>query len=148
MGRYITWEDVVDRYPEIDTVGGADQISSSYIVYAESYLDGILATHFVTPFSQEVMIIKDLAIDFTYWRAGRFKLDNAVEVKSAFYETIGMLKAGQIALVDEDGVQIPALDSNAGIWSNTMSFSGVFGTDDPLNWGVDEDEEDYYTDRR
>lgn len=139
MGRYINWDDVIDRYPELNTLGGSDQMSSSYIVYAESYLDSILSTHFATPFSQEVMIIKDLAIDFTYWRAGRFKLDNAVEVKSSFFETITMLKNGQMIMTDVTGQEVPASQITGAIYADTMSYHTAFGDDDPIYWKTDDD---------
>ena len=142
MGRYIDWADVVDRYPEIDTLGGADTISSTYIVYAESFLDSILSTHFATPFSQEIMIVKDLAVDCVYWRAGRFKLENAVEVKSSFFETVDFLKKGQMIMVDNEGNEVPATSVIGGIWSDTRSYHSSFGFDDPIAWSIDEDKID------
>lgn len=148
MGRYVDWEDVIDRYPELNSIGGADQISSTYIVYAESYLDSILSTHYATPFSQEIMIVKDLAIDFTYWRAGRFKLENAVEVKSAFFETIDMLKSGQMIMVDNEGNEIPAASITGGIYATTQSYHSSFGFDDPVNWSPDSDYIDAIQDER
>jgi hypothetical protein len=148
MGRYIDWEDVIDRYPELETVGGADQISSAYIVYAESYLDAALASHFAMPFSQEVMILKDLAIDYTYWRAGRFKIDNAVEVGSAVAGTIQDLKEGKLIMTDVDGNEIPASTIRGGIYSTTQSYHNAFGMDDPIYWGVSSDQVDATTDER
>jgi hypothetical protein len=148
MGRYIDWEDVIDRYPDLDTVGGADQISSTYIVYAETYLDSTLASHFATPFSQEIMLIKDMAIDYTYWRAGRFKLDNATEVGSSVVETINMLKNGQMILVDTDGNEIPAVQVVAGIYSTTQSYGPTFDMDDPLDWETDPDQVQDARDKR
>lgn len=139
MGRYIDWDDVVDRYPSIDTIGGADTVSSTYVVYAESFLDSILSTHFATPFSQEVMMIKDLAIDCVFWRAAQFKLDNAIEVKSNFFETIKLLKDGQMIMVDVNGNEIEASASISGYWSSTQSYTPAFGMDDPVDWEVDPD---------
>jgi len=83
MGRYIDWNDVIDRYPTLNTLGGADELSSSYIVYSEAFVDGVLANHYTIPFSSNNMIIRDLCIDQVYWRAARFKLDDATGVKSA-----------------------------------------------------------------
>ena len=140
MGRYINWEDVIDRYPELETIGGADQISSSYIVYAESFLDSSLASHFATPFSQEIMIVKDLAIDYTFWRAGRFKLENAAEVGSLVAGTINELKNGHMIMTDNDGNEIPAVQIVGGIWSSTQSYTPAFGMDEPVDWGVDSDQ--------
>lgn len=136
MGRYIEWDDVVNRYPEIDTLGGSDEISSTYIVYAEAMVDGLLNSHFTPPFSNNNMTVKDLSIDCVFWRAARFKDDNATEVRSAFFETIMMLKDGKLDMVDESGNTISA-DANPGIYSTTQSYHTSFGMDDPKYWRVD-----------
>ena len=140
MGRYVNWDDIIDRYPELNTLGGADQISSTYIVYAETFVDASLASHFSVPFSQEIMLIKDLTIDTAYWRAGRFKLENATEVKSSVYETLSMLKNGQLTLVDEFGIEVPAVQITTGIYSTTQSYTLPLGMDDPIEWAIDEDQ--------
>jgi hypothetical protein len=147
MGRYINWEDVLDRYPELNTMGGADQLSSSYIVYSEAYVDGILAPDFTPPFSSNNMIVRDLCIDWAYWRAARFKLDDAVTVKSSFFETVGMLKAGQLKMYDEAGTLIEAVDTSFA-WSNTQSYHSAFGMDDPVKWRIDEDQQEADEDKR
>jgi len=141
MGRYIDWEDVIDRYPELNTLGGADQLSSAYIVYAESYVDAALSTHFTPPFSSNNMIIRDLSIDWCFWRAARFKLDDAIEVKSSFWETVGLLKDRQLNMYDDAGTLIPSLDKSF-VVSNTNSYHTSFGMDDPINWKIDEDHAD------
>jgi phage gp36-like protein len=141
MGRYIDWEDVLDRYPELNTIGGADQLSSAYIVYSEAYVDGILSPNFTPPFSNNNMIVRDLCIDWAYWRAARFKLDDAIEVKSSFFETVGLLKNGHLQMYDEAGTLIPALDKSFA-WSNTQSYHTAFGMDDPVRWRIDEDQQD------
>jgi hypothetical protein len=139
MGRYINWDDVIDRYQELNTLGGADELSSSYIVYSEAYVDGILSTHFTPPFSDNNMIVRDLAIDVCYWRAARFKLDDAVEVKSSVFETVGLLKDGHINMYDEAGTLIPSIDKSF-VWSNTQSYHTAFGMDAVTNWEIDEDQ--------
>lgn len=139
MGRYIDWEDVINRYPELNTLGGADELSSSYIVYSEAFVDGSLSTHFTPPFSNNNMIVRDLTIDMCYWRAARFKLDDAVQVKSSFFETIGLLKDGQINMFDEAGTLIPSLDKSF-VYSNTQSYHSAFGMDPVEDWTIDEDQ--------
>jgi hypothetical protein len=147
MGRYINWEDVIDRYPELNTLGGADQLSSSYVVYAEAFVDGILSTHYTPPFSNNNMIIRDLSIDMCYWRAARFKLDDAIEVKSAFYDTIAMLKDRQINMYDDTGTLVPSVDKSF-VVSNTQSYHSAFGMDDPIQWRIDEDQAEADEDAR
>ena len=141
MGRYINWEDVLDRYPELNTLGGADRLSSSYVVYSEAYVDGILSTHFTPPFSSNNMIVRDLCIDWTYWRAARFKVEDSIEVKSSFFETIGLIKTGQLKMYDEQGTLIEQNEENQ-VYSNTQSYHSSFGMDDPVKWKIDEDQQD------
>ena len=139
MGRYIDWEDVIDRYPTLNTLGGADELSSSYIVYSEAFVDGVLANHYTIPFSNNNMIIRDLCIDQVYWRAARFKLDDAIGVKSSFFETIGMIKDGQIVMIDEDGTIIEQTKKKIGLHSTTESYHSSFGMRTPDRWHIDED---------
>lgn len=139
MGRYINWEDCIDRYPELNTLGGADQLSSAYIVYSEAFVDGILSTNFTPPFSNNNMIVRDLAVDMVYWRAARFKLDDAVQVRSSFFVTVGLLKDGQLNMYDEAGTLIPAVDKSF-VYSNTQSYHSAFGMDAVEDWEIDEDQ--------
>jgi len=139
MGRYINWEDVIDRYPELNTLGGADTLSSAYIVYSEAFVDGILANHYTIPFSNNNMIIRDLSIDYTYWRAARFKFDDATSVKSAFFETIGMVKDGQVVMIDDTGAVIEQTKKKIGLYSSTESYHSSFGMRPDTEWHVDED---------
>ena len=136
MGRYINWSDVVDRYPEINTRGGAAVISSTYIVYAESFVEGMLNSHFTPPFSNNNQTIKDLAIDCVFWRAARFKDENAIQVKSDFYSVISMLKDGKMSMVTDEGLILAAGNGSIG-YSTTQSYHSSFGMDEPINWRVD-----------
>ncbi len=139
MGRYIEWDDVIDRYPVLNTIGGTDEVSSAFIVYAEAITDGFLAGKYTVPFSNNNMTVKYLSIDYTYWMAARFKLEDAVAVYSSYFETIRLLKDDQMEMVDETGSMIPSLRKNTGIYSSTQSYSSTFGIDNPEDWGVDSD---------
>jgi hypothetical protein len=68
-------------------------------------------------------------------------LDDAIEVKSSFFETVGLLKNGHLQMYDEAGTLIPALDKSFA-WSNTQSYHTAFGMDDPVRWRIDEDQQD------
>lgn len=138
MGRYVDWDDVIDRYPELNTLGGSDQLSSAYIVYSEAFVDGVLANNYTIPFSNNNMIIRDLTIDYCYWRAARFKFEDATSVKSAFFDTVKMIKAGQVQMIDESGSIIPQVKQAIGLFSNTMSYHSSFGVNDPIEWHIDE----------
>jgi len=139
MGRYINWDDVVDRYPEVNNLSGADEFSSAYIVYAEAFVDGTLATHFTTPFSSNNTTARDLTIDQAYWRAARFKLESAVEVNSAFLDTVRMLKKGTLAMINDSGDVITNRVS-PGIFSSTQSYHSAFGMRPTIEHHIDEDQ--------
>ena len=140
MGRYVNWDDVIDRYPTLNTLQGADEMSSVYIVYAEAFTDGMLAGTYTVPFSDNNIIVKDLSIDMTYWRAARFKFDDAVAVKSSYFETIGRLKDGTLTMIDASGTIIPAVKKQIGLHSTTESYHSAFGIDDPIFYSVDSDQ--------
>jgi hypothetical protein len=140
MGRYIEWDDVVQRYPEIDTIGGSGVVSSTYIVYSEAFVDGYLkGTSYTPPFSSNNMTVKDLCIDYCYWRAARFKLEDAIEVKSAMFETLQLIKNNELMMINDDGSAVVAAEINPGIYSSTQSYHSSFGIDDPLDWRISSD---------
>lgn len=136
MGRYIDWSDVVDRYPEIASRGGAGVISSAYIVYAETFVDGMLASHFTPPFSTNNQTVRDLSIDCVFWRAARFKDENAIQVKSDFYSVINMLKDGKMSMATVSGSIIAARNGSIG-FSTTQSYHSSFDMGESEHWRVD-----------
>lgn len=138
MGRYIDWEDVIDRYPSLNTIGGADETSSTYIVYGEAYIDAQLSNMYTVPFSNNNMTVRDLVIDYVYWRAGRFKLEDASAVQSAFFQTIAMIKKGQMAMIDADG-SITGVKKAIGIFSSTESYHSSFGMRPTIEQHIDQD---------
>ncbi len=140
MGRYIEWDDVIDRYPVLNTIGGSDEVSSTYIVYAESTTEGLLASKYTVPFSNNNMTIKNLVIDYTYWMAARFKLDDAVAVYSSYHGIIRMLKKDQMEMILDDGTLLSGARKNSGLYSSTQSYHPAFGIDKPINWRVDSDQ--------
>lgn len=140
MGRYINWADVVDRYPEIDSLADASDLQKTYIVYAEGLVDGQLYNHFVTPFSSNNLTVKDLCVDLAYWRAGRHKLDNAVEVGSSAQETIMALRDRQMVMVTTSGEVIEGISRASAGFSSTNSYTPIFGVDEPEDWQVDPDQ--------
>lgn len=148
MGRYINWDDVVDRYPEVNTLGGADEIGSAYIAYAETFVDGMLASHFTPPFSDNNLTVKDLAIDCVFFRAARFKNENATEVKSDFFSKIKMLKGGDLSMVTDSGDVIAIGAQSVSAFSTTQSYHSSFGIDEAVNWQVDSSHIDDVQDSR
>ena len=138
MGRYIEWDDVVSRYPALDTLGGSDEFETTHIQYAEVFIDGMLASHFTPPFSNNNMTVRDLVIDNVYYRAGKFKLDDAEQVWSDTLYTISLLKSGDSAMISTSGDML-GLRSGGAIYSSTQSYHSSFGIDDPIDWEIDSD---------
>ena len=139
MGRYINWDDVVDRYSEVNNLSGADEFSSAYIVYAEAFVDGSLATHFTTPFSSNNTTVRDLTIDQAYWRAARFKLESAVEVNSAFLDTVRMLKKGTLSMINDSG-EVISNRAPSGMFSSTQSYHHAFDMTPTIEQHIDPDQ--------
>lgn len=147
MGRYIEWDDIIDRYPELNTVYGADEMAPTFINYAETFVDGMLASHFTPPFSNNNMTVRDLSIDNVYYRAGKFKLDNAAQVWSDMLVHVEMLKNGDAQMITDSGELISSRASQA-VYSNTQSYHTAFGMDAVENWRIDEDQAIADSDKR
>ena len=126
MGRYIEWDDVIHRYPALNTLGGSDELDPAYITYAEAEVDARLTKSFTTPFSNNNLTIRDLVIDDVYYRAGRFKFEDAISVHSAYLESIGSLIEGKLAMITNSGDLVSASQA-MGIYSSTQSYHTSFG---------------------
>ena len=139
MGKYIEWDDVIDRYPELNTVSGADEMGPTHIVHAEAFIESMLASNFTPPFSSNNMTIKDLCIDNVYYRAGRFKLNNAAQVWSDSLFFMEMLKSGEASMITTSG-DVAGARSAGAVYSNTQSYHSAFGMDDVEDWSIDSDQ--------
>lgn len=125
MGRYIGWDDVVNKYPAAASRGGASTIGSAYIGFLEAEIDGRLSSHFTTPFSSNNVTVKDICIDLAYSRIGNFKIKERLEFDKAIKDRIEGLKNGAEAMVTIDGT---ILSSSLGtIYSTTQDYHPVFG---------------------
>lgn len=135
-GRYITWDDVVMRYRDFSTLGGAVKAASHYISMAEARIDALLASHYTTPFSRNNMVIRDLTIDMTFLLAARLKSEESNRIKKDIMEMIEALKDGTMSMVDNSGTLISAGPTTTTVWSDRENYHPVFGLDDPMEWGV------------
>lgn len=134
-GRYITWDDVVQRYGDFADMGGAVKAASHYISAAEARIDGMLGTHFSIPFSNNNATVRDLCIDATYLRAVRgLSKDEYQRIDGQITRTIKSLKMGTMVMVIGSG-QIQKSDVS-GAWSSTEDHHPVFGPHEPLDWLV------------
>lgn len=140
MGRYINWADVNGRYADMDRIGDAAEVGSTYIQYAESFVDARLAPRFTVPFSPAPQIIKDLAIDITYLRANLVKGIEKDVLRADVDERLKMLSNGQMSILTDSGTSAAVGVSRLG--SNTKSYTPVFGMGDIQDMRVDPDRTD------
>lgn len=138
MGRYITWEDIADRYSILEKgkFSGSDEANSAYILYAENQLDSLLASSFTVPFSSNNTTAKDLSIDLAYCRMGNFKIEDRIKLKEEIMGTINMLKDGTMSMITNSGDVITTLGSTP-TWSTTQAYHPVFGHGDEACFEVD-----------
>lgn len=130
MGRYAEWNDVVEVYPQVGRGKGADEVNSIHLYYAENQLDGLLASHFTVPFSNNNVTVKELAIDLTAIRLGRFKDKDAETAKKDLFERIERLKNGEEAMLVSIGGTLVAMYRTETAWSSTQDYTPTFGVGD------------------
>jgi hypothetical protein len=132
---YITYNEVIERYPMLKTWAGNSPMLNNEIAYAEYELNSRLATHFTVPISGTYYLIKDLAIDLTYYRTLRIKdPDQAAKIKDFINERIDGIKKGDELLIDTSGTQVE-FKANAvnEIWSNVEDYHPAFSMLDTSN---------------
>lgn len=122
---YITFEDLVARYPIIETkYKKSSEVNSHIIYWAEHELNSRLATHFTVPFSAAHPTVKDLAIDLSYYRTLlTLDPDKAEKFKKAVIGRVDGIKAGDEYIYTDSGTVIATEGANDEIWSSTMDYS-------------------------
>lgn len=135
---YITYNEVLERYPMLKTWAGNSPMLATEITYAENEINGRLSTHYSTPFSGAHPTIKDLAIDLTYFRTLILKdPDQAVKVKEFVLGRIDGLKNGDEYIMTDSNTYITPEASKAGeVWTNMDNYHPVFSmlnADDPAS---------------
>jgi len=138
-GRYISWSDVVARYPSVEKVGGGQEVGSHFIHYAEAEVDALLSPGgFTVPFSSNNVTAKSLAIDITYVLSNPLRdPDHLNVVKDRIDGTIADLLAGKRGMAVTSGSPIFASKVGAGAWSTTMNYAPTFGVGKSEEFAVD-----------
>lgn len=130
MGRYINWDDVSGRYPDVARVSGAETISSYWLSYAEAEVDARLAVRYTTPFTPTAPdIVKDLAIDVTYYKM-TLRQKGSELIKASIDDRYAALINGTMAVPT-------SYDTATSIaWSEQAQtgYHTAFGPDSELNW--------------
>lgn len=149
MGRYIEWDDLVGRYSQINKLGGAENVGSNFIAYAEGEVDARLACAYTVPFSSSPdtpITVKDLAIDFALLKATFGKEKSWDRMKAMLDEKIAMICEGKISIVGVDGTAIGQVGGT--IWSSNQTYTPIFGMGDTIDFVVDSDRIDDEDDAR
>lgn len=134
MGRYIDWSDVANRYADVARISGAEAVGSSWLSYAEAELDARLGTLYTVPFSPAPPLVRDLAIDMTYYRM-TMRQKGSDLIKEFIDERLNGLIGGTITLTDSSGSVIdPSGEGLAWNEQNKAGYHTVFGPDNELKW--------------
>lgn len=126
MGRYVNYDDILNRYPAMSKVGGATEVGSAYVDYVESEIDGLLASHYTVPFSGGNVTVRDMCIDLIYARAGNLKVEESEKIEKRVMDRIARLKSGDEVLMTNSG-DIIAPSTTGGAWSSTQNYVPTFG---------------------
>lgn len=131
MGRYITWDDVANAYPDWVSAVSANTVGNLWIPRAEDEVDGRLAPKYTVPFTPVPGVVRDLCIDLAY-----YKLTFATEKGKALGEILQSrfeaILSGELMLTNSLG-QVAAPEK---AWSTHQDYPTHFGVDTDLNWQV------------
>ena len=127
---YITYDELIIRYPIIKTWNGSQSnVENDIIHYAERELNGLFASHFSVPFSGSHPTIKDIAMDLSYYKCLYTKdPEKANQIKDAVIGRIDRIKEGKEYIFTDSYTTIaPNKDTTMPIWSNQMDYHPVHG---------------------
>lgn len=124
MPRYIKWDEVQARYASLATIGGADEVNSASLVYAEAEIDSRLGQKFTLPFSNNNLTIKDLCIDLTYIKAANITIEERQILIDDLNMRVDDLLMGKSVMVVSSGVSIATIGDT--VFSSTMNDQPIF----------------------
>ena len=126
---YVTYDDVVIRYPVVKTWGSNEtEVNSGLIPFAEADLNSRLAPAFTVPFSDTPLIIKDLTLDLLYLKmlatraSGKEQMATFKELKTCFNDRIDRLVNGEDALTTDSGTIIDPSGSANDVWYSNEDY--------------------------
>jgi hypothetical protein len=130
MGRYISAEELLARFPNIGkwNEGRHATIESYCIYYAEGQLDGLLGGFYSTPFSAAHPVIKDLTLQLSYYKI-LLDLDpvTASGVWDTFMDRIDRLQNYEELISTDSGTVLELSGPAMEVKSNTMDYHPVHG---------------------
>lgn len=141
MGRYVDWQDIVNRYASVANNRGSEQTSIGVVIDdAEGEVDARLGARYAVPFvpgsSNAPQIVRTLSIDIAYYRIN-MQQKWAKDLKAYIDARFEALLDGSMAVVTSAGVVDPAFAGTAFV---STPHRSAFGTDAPEEWSVSEAE--------
>lgn len=123
-GRYITWDDVVNRFSSFATAAGAMKAASHHLAYAEAEVDAMLGAKFSVPFSNNNLTVKDLVIDLVYLRSIRNNFDLYRPMRAEINSKFAALLSGKMVMITASGDSLRYTGVSA--WSNNQDYHPTF----------------------
>lgn len=129
MGRYITWSDVADTYPDWPKAVSANTVGNLWIPRAEAEVDARLAPLYSVPFTPVPDLVRDLCIDLAYYKL-IFATEKGEKLGESLKDRFEALLDGSMVLT----VSGSPLGSSERAWSTHQDYPTQFGVDNPVNW--------------
>lgn len=123
MGRYVTGDEMIDRWPDLSDLG-ASHVDSWHIAPAETELDGRLGVAFAAPFSSDNATVKELTMWLAYAAAANLKDEKRTTIMAKIDARIERLLDGREAMSVAGTLLSPAAPALA---STTQDYTPVFG---------------------
>lgn len=129
MATYATWEDLINRYPAMEALGGSAEVNSSYIHGAERELESALGAFYTIPFSSNNYTATDLTLELAYIRYYEsVKPDWAEKKMEHFEKRIEKLIAGTMVMSVSSGDAVLSVSNPGGAaMSTTQDYHPTFG---------------------
>lgn len=133
---------LLNKYSDMQKTLGATELDGTYIISAEAFVEGKLASKYSIPFDATNQTAVDLVLDYAYYIYMLTKNEKrAKAVKELIDNVIEALVDGDMDMVTVDGVIIARDESSSDItWSNTINYTPVFGMGDITDMEVDPDQ--------
>jgi hypothetical protein len=135
--RYIDWSHAAGRYTELAKLAGATEMQESWIDGAEAVIDARLALKYTVPFANTPTltppVIRDLAIDLTYYKAMLGKKQAEALGKDIEARFTSLLN-GTMIVTDASGA--PLDDGASLLWTDRAGYHSSFGSDDPVEYDI------------
>lgn len=136
MSRYVTWADLVKRYPAAAKASADQDMTDAYINPAEDEVDARLSVRYTVPFTTIPGMVKSLSIDVAYYK---------LSIRSEESERLGVYLYGKDGdggifgqIVDGTINVDQSLPQPNSAWVD-KEYTSRFGPDNEIDWRPDSD---------